>query len=122
MNPIPQECKDKLIVLYKQMYELTLPECKNSCRCPLSCCGRMHCDIAKETAKQLWNIDLIPTDHPTLPFMSDKGCTVPPHLRPMCTLHTCSINSLGFKKGDIRWTQKYFKLREDINEIENSLT
>ena len=50
--------------------------------------------------------------------MGPNGCTVPPHLRPTCTIHTCEINSVGCKKGDTKWTDKYFELREEIEIIE----
>lgn len=39
--------RDQLVVLYKEMAELTLPECKNSCRVPLSCCSPEYCDMAQ---------------------------------------------------------------------------
>jgi hypothetical protein len=28
-------------------------------------------------------------------------------------MHTCDINSLGYKKNDPEWTKIYFKLRND---------
>lgn len=62
-------------------------------------------------------VTLTPTEHPTLKFMGPTGCVVEPHLRPLCTLHTCAINGAGFKAGDDEWNRKYFALRE---ELENS--
>lgn len=109
--------KDKLISLYKEMYDLTLPECK-SCRVPLSCCSPEYCEMAKGIAKNVWGVELQSTDHPKLPFMSPTGCIVPPHLRPNCTMHTCDINSLGFKKNNPVWTDRYFALREQIEQLE----
>ena len=70
-------------------------------------------EFSKEQGEQL----LPAMQHSTLKFMGAYGCVVAPHLRPLCTLHTCDINGLGFKKGDLKWTKKYFKLREQI-EIE----
>ena len=61
-------------------------------------------------------VTLVPTGHPTLPFMGPNGCTVEPHLRPLCTMHTCAINAFGFKPDDPEWTVKYFVLRELIEE------
>jgi hypothetical protein len=80
----------------------------------------MYCGCAEDYARDEWGVDLTPlkTDHPTLPFMSETGCVVSPHLRPLCTLHTCDMNGLGFKKNDFEWTDKYFKLREQIDELE----
>jgi hypothetical protein len=111
---------DQLVVLFQQMADMTLPECK-SCRVPLSCCDSMYCGCAEEYAKEEWGVDLTPlkTDHPKLPFMGPDGCVVPPHLRPLCSLHTCSINNIGIKPGDPAWTEKYFKVREQIEELED---
>jgi hypothetical protein len=50
--------------------------------------------------------------------MGPTGCVVPPHLRPICTVHTCEINGVGVKKGDPKWTEAYFKLRGEIEEEE----
>lgn len=74
--------------------------------------------MARSIAKEQWGIELEETGHPTLPFMSATGCTVDPHLRPNCTLHTCDINGLGFKRGDQKWTDRYFKLRAKIEKLE----
>ena len=110
---------DDLIVLFQEMYELTRPEC-DRCRVPRSCCDAMYCGCAEEYAREEWGVDLTPlkTDHPTLPFMGEAGCVVLPHLRPLCTFHVCSIHDLGIKPGDPGWTEKYFELRERINEVE----
>lgn len=107
----------KLISLYRQMADLTLPECRHTCRAPLSCCSPEYCAAAEERAKS-WGVSLEPTGHERLPFMGEEGCIVPPHLRPSCTIHTCQINSCGFKPGDKDWTDKYFQLRQEIMELE----
>ena len=106
MNP-------KIIRLFQEMYELTEPECRLTCRCPQSCCSPEYCEMAAEFASEN-GIVLKRTEHPTLKFMSSKGCVVPPHLRPLCTLHTCDINGHGFKPNDPAWTKKYFDLRASI--------
>ena len=100
--------------LFHEMAELTLPECQ-SCRVPLSCCSSEYCEIAADIAREK-GVILLRTAHTTLPYMSPTGCTVPPHFRPLCTLHTCAINNHGFKPGDPVWTSKYFDLRNDIQE------
>jgi len=117
---MPKENIDnQLAVLFKEMYEMTRPEC-DKCRVPRSCCDAMYCGCAEEYARDEWGVDLTPlkTDHPTLPFMGPTGCVVAPHLRPLCSVHTCDINSLGFKKNDLLWTERYFRLREQIEELE----
>jgi len=115
-----QSIDEKLVILFQSMYEMTNPECAK-CRAPRSCCDAMYCHCAEEVAREEWGVDVTPlkTDHPTLPFMGPTGCVLEPHLRPLCTLHTCDINSIGLKKGDPEWTNKYFKLREQIDELEN---
>jgi hypothetical protein len=65
-----------------------------------------------------FGVKLEPTGHTELKFMGPNGCTVPPHFRPNCTLHECSINSLGFKPRKSNWTKEYFKLRDKIMEVE----
>ena len=116
---MPRETvKAKLIRLYQEMYELTEPECRLSCRCPQSCCSPEYCLEAIRYAQEHWGTTLTPTEHHRLPLMGAQGCIAAPHLRPMCTLHTCDIGGLGFKKGDFKWTKRYFALRRKINAAE----
>lgn len=118
----------KLIQLYKDMADFTLPECKSVCRVPYSCCSPEHCDFSMDFAMRR-GVELRPTGHPKLPMMGETGCIVPPHLRPMCTVHTCEISSMGFKKHNpdrpyvdaAKWTSKYFDLRSKIEEEEMKL-
>ncbi|HEX9232462.1 MAG TPA: hypothetical protein VF849_00145 [Blattabacteriaceae bacterium] len=107
----------KLIELYQKMADLTLLKCKQ-CRVPLSCCSIEYCEIASNYAKEIYNINLQPTENKKLPFMSSHGCIVEPYLRPMCTLHVCSINSIGCDIKDPKWTKIYFELREQIDILE----
>lgn len=104
----------KFIRLMQEMADHTAPECAKTCRIPHSCCDAMYCDIAEEWSR-MNGVTLEPlTHHPTLKFMGPNGCTVPPHLRPHCTLHTCEIGAWAIKRGDPEWTQKYYALREQI--------
>lgn len=112
-----------LIELYRQMAELTAPECRSTCRTPFSCCSPEYCLAAQDWAKLRWGTELTPvngrsTRGEPLPFLGPNGCVVPPHMRPMCTLHTCEVNSVGCKKGDPQWTARYFELRERIDSLE----
>lgn len=114
------EKKEELVKLMAEMATLSAPECAK-CRIPHSCCAPEYCKAAAEHAENEWGVTLSPTGHPTLDFMGwdgekSTGCTIAPHLRPMCTLHTCEVNSLGFKRGDATWTENYFALREKIEE------
>jgi len=103
----------ELEALYQQMADLTRPKC-GECRSPMSCCDPMYCDMADEISLG----KIAKTGHPTLKFMGPGGCVVPPHLRPLCTLHVCSINSLGFDPRDQEFTVKYFAIRGKIERAE----
>jgi hypothetical protein len=109
----------RLIELYQLLYEHTKDECLK-CRCPRNCCAPEFCEFAIENAKEQWGIELKPTDHPTLPLMGPTGCIAPPHTRPVCTRHTCEINAFGFKRGDPEWTERYFEIRDEIEELEGA--
>lgn len=113
----------ELIELYAQMAALTAPECAHTCRCPHSCCSAEYCEQAIEWAQQRWGVQLerangINLRGEVLPLLGPAGCTAAPHFRPICTLHTCEVNSLGGKRGDPAWTQRYFELREALEERE----
>lgn len=98
--------KPKLIKLFAEMAELTKPLCAQ-CRVPNSCCSPEYCDFTETN---------YPRNSKNLMLDENNNCLVPPHLRPMCTLHVCSVNSLGFIK-DPKINKQYFKLRDKINEI-----
>lgn len=117
-----EEMRAKLIELYQAMYKLTEPECSCSCKIPRSCCSPEYCEMTISYAKDRWGVELVKTDHARLPLMGDEGCVAAPHLRPMCTLHTCAINSLGFKPDDPEWNDKYFDLRGQIDALEMNLS
>ena len=108
-----EDMKPLAIELFQQMSDLTAPECRDNCKLPYTCCSPEYCDMAEDLAVEHGQC-LTHTGHPTLKFMGPTGCTVPPHFRPLCTLHTCAINGWGFKPGDPEWTTKYFDLRERI--------
>ena len=99
------------------MSEMTLPKCQG-CPVPLSCCDPMYCSIAEEYSKGKGYEVPSHTGHPKLPFMGATGCILPPHMRPLCTLHTCRINGLGYEPNDPEWTDKYFDLRTKIENLE----
>ena len=63
-------------------------------------------------------VELKETGHSRLKYMGPVGCVVPPYLRPLCTLHVCSINSIGVDLKDSDFTEKYFKLRDQIEGTE----
>lgn len=110
--------QEKLVPLYEAMAKITAPECATVCAIPHNCCDALYCEETRKWAKDIYGIALQPTGHSRLPFMGKSGCTVAPHLRPMCTLHTCAINNIGCKRGDPAWTERYFKLRDEIELLE----
>ncbi len=114
------DLRKQLIVLYQEMADITLPKCKQ-CRAPLSCCSPEYCHMAIEYAAQEWGVELKETGHSELPLMGKNGCVAAPHLRVLCTLHVCCINSLGCDVKDLPWTEKYFDLREKITEADFEL-
>lgn len=106
----------KLKNLYQQLADHTEPKCKK-CRSPYSCCSPEYCLEAINYAEEIFDIKLTKTDHPKLPLMGPSGCIADPYLRPMCTYHTCDINGFGCDPKDPKWTKKYFKLRDKIEEL-----
>lgn len=107
----------ELIELYEKMYQHTFLVCKGKCKLPLSCCSPEYCAVAYDCAKDEWDTELKLTNHKTLPLMGIDGCIASPHFRPMCTIHVCEINGMGFTK-DKKWDDIYFDLRERINELQ----
>lgn len=99
--------------LYQEMYEHTRDECKG-CRVPHACCSLEMCEFSDAFAQEQ-GIKIEKVEGP-LPFMGVNGCVVPPHLRPLCTVHTCDIMAFGYKPGDQEWTDEYFRLRDLIGE------
>jgi hypothetical protein len=113
---------DKLIQLFTKMEALTRSECEvctHECRqAKYRCCTgeRKYCEIARQYAKKYYNIELKETGNPDLPFMGEQGCTVPPHLRPICTIHLCTISYAPKAEipGNEEKTKEYFQLRDEI--------
>ena len=99
--------------LYKEMADHTLSKCKNTCRVRVGfCCSSEYCDMASELMKKAGE------PIPEMPFNKTGACVVKPHFRPLCTLHQCKINGLGADIEDIKWTKKYFRLRDKIESAE----
>lgn len=117
-DPAEDQVSEDVVSLYRRMFDLTAPECRDTCKIPHSCCSSEYCGYARQWAKERWGVDPIPTNHSVLPYMGSNGCILEPHLRPMCTLHTCAINAFGFKPNDVTWTDEYFGLRELIEMAE----
>ena len=112
--------REQAVELFQKIADLTAPGCAGegpgACRVPHSCCSPEYCASTIEYAKEFWNVELKPTDHPKLPLMGPSGCIAAPHVRPMCAVHLCQINGLGFTK-DPEFNEQYFKLREKADIV-----
>ena len=117
------KCPTKLKRLYAQMSEHTRNECGKSCKSlsPHRCCSREYGEMAVQVAAEYGEPVPPDTGHKVCRFMGAAGCILEPHLRPLCTLHVCCINSLGFKPGDEAWTRKYFQIRNAIERAEEKM-
>lgn len=104
--------RKRLVVLYADVAALTGPKCAE-CRAPNTCCAPEYCALAKDHAKEEWGVDLPVTSHPMLPFMGKTGCTVAPHLRPLCSIYVCEQHYMR----DEAFAQRYFDLRDEISEL-----
>jgi len=118
-----EEKERTLIALHREMANLTNQECAQ-CDPPYSCCdfyGGYYCEFSIAWADKKWGVKLDRLSLvPNLPLMGLSGCTIEPHLRPICSMHACVINKWG-KSGDESWTKKYFDLRERISKLEGEL-
>lgn len=115
--------------LFKQMSDLTRPKCVECPNLlPHRCCDKMYCDLVTISAAEAGIKLPKTTGHPTLPYMGENGCVVPPHLRPACTLHVCSMNGMGLlynktgpgpfdREVDVEGTEKYFAIRDQIDQM-----
>jgi len=88
----------ELLAMYEEIAAITRPLCLAGTGCgdrasrPYRCCEKQYCDRAAKFARDGYGIELQPTGHPEIPFMGPSGCTIPLHLRPICTIHACAIS------------------------------
>lgn len=116
---------DELVKAYDEVYRMTNDDCTTLCNAKTgyTCCSKEYCEIAEQWALEEYGIKLERVSDGPLPFIGSNGCVVPPHLRPLCTLHHCGINCSGYrvKEGgskDKKWNKRYFHLRDLINSLE----
>jgi hypothetical protein len=116
----------ELVVLYEKIAAMTRPlcvsgsdECSKYSSNPHHCCEKKYCDIAAEKIKAAGIEVTVVGDE--IPFLGPKGCVVPPHLRPVCAVHVCSISyaDKSHIEHDPVKTQLYFDLRKRISELES---
>ena len=103
----------RIIQLYQDLYEHTFNDCQKVCD-RQDCCDTVACLATENYAREQYGVILERTEHATLPFMGSHGCTVPPHLRPICTEFSCRRLAYGGKPGIDEWAEKYYELRRQI--------
>ena len=106
-----REPRQEVIDTMKALADFTWADCKMSCRTEYSCCDQGYCEAAAMYARDVWGVELERVNDDETPFLGGTGCIVEPHLRPMCTAHHCEICSAGFKRGNVEWTEEYYRLR-----------
>lgn len=104
LNPITRG----LIPLWDQMYKHTNFQC-DGCKSP--CCNEEYCEVAREYANSLGIYPWETTNE--LFYQADDGkCICPPHLRPICTIHHCRLDSSTLSE---EWLEKYWEMRDELN-------
>ena len=100
--------------LWQEMADMTQERCHKRCHSMGSCCSTPYCEMAAERMRKAGH------EFPLMPFgktfVVDGKCFVSPHFRPLCSLQQCDINGLGFALDDPKWTERYFELRERLEQ------
>lgn len=105
---------NKQITMWQQMADMTFAKCKAACKNIAQCCNTIYCEMAADAMTEAGH------EFPKMPFgktfVVDGKCIVPPHFRPLCSLQQCKISSLGGDPLDLEWTEKYFELRDKLDQ------
>lgn len=101
--------QQRLIDLYAELSALTNPLCA-ACPKPHSCCELAGCENARTWAMDVYGLTLKQSKGP-LPFLTETGCTVAPHHRPICSFFLCPDAA---KRAPARWAE----LRAEIALME----
>jgi len=103
--------KERTKNAFKKLFEITSEKCKS---CPATeshrCCDKLFCNIVESDLQRL-GIFFPKPNVGKIPYMGEKGCIVPPELRPRCTGYICSP---FFSDRDFR--REYDRLIEKINQ------
>lgn len=107
---------EDLVVLYQKVADMTAPVCGSSdCELfvgsPVRCCQREYCELTRKFALAKYGTKLEETGNKELPFMGENGCTVAPHLRPLCSIHICCFS---WARKATKSPDGYVELREKI--------
>lgn len=98
------------VAAFANLAALTAPKCAG-CRAAFQCCSAAHCEAARDFALDTFGIRLEEGEGP-LPFLGVNGCTVPPHLRPICAVHVCESHL-----ADEAFAAVYFEAREAAEDL-----
>ena len=94
-----KKMREQLKAAYQEMAEMTNAWCHKVCAGVRNggkigyCCDRIYCDSVREEA-ELWE-EKVPRYSPRNGLLDrtllrvNGSCGAPPHLRPLCTIHTC---------------------------------
>ena len=102
---------DEEKLLWQEIASLTYEKCQETCPSLGGCCHGMYCEMAAEFMK---NSGETP---PPMPFVVNGRCIIPPHYRPLCSLHQCKMHGMGEDDKDLEWTKKYYELRDKLEEL-----
>src|SRR5688572_16912475 len=95
---------NRLELLYAEIAEIGRKHCAQ-CSPPFHCCSRTSCNHSRWWARTAWDVELQKQQDGELPFLAPSGCSVAPHLRPVCSVFVCDAS---------RMPPKYHQL---LNEI-----
>lgn len=74
------------------------------------CCDKLFCEMVDKSLK----MQMIKAERPNvggIPFMGEKGCTIEPHLRPMCSAYVCPSHL-----RDRSFSREYERIIDKINK------
>jgi len=114
-----EDRRDELVSMYAELASITAKACaaRNGCLNDGKrgmCCEEEICLMVRSRAAD-WGVEL--DGDP--PYNSDGPCRVPPHLRPICSVHQCEIASIGvFRNLSEEDQRRYWGLREETDLIE----
>lgn len=107
----------RLEQFYGHIATHTSKVCGAPCGRPGFCCKPEFCEATARYAREAFDVQLPRTKHPELPFMGQHGCTVPPHLRPTCSIYVCEKHLAEDKE----FAEMYKYFRDEIDMLELKL-
>jgi len=106
----PKPPTEAYVQAFADLAKHTAPKC-GACRVAYICCSAEQCAATRDFALETFGETLVEGSGP-LPFLGSEGCTVPPHLRPICSVHVCEQHL-----NDDAWSLKYESLRDAAGDL-----